>query len=199
MEKRREHLQKQIDACIDKAKECLSKNNKPAAQLALKRKAMYIKQLETVENNILRLTEMRMGLELGTGTAQTVNALQAGAQAHKATMAEYKVEKVDKIMDEIQYAADQAAEVQAALAMPLGPAAAIDEDELEAELADMQQQQLDAELLSPAPVPTGPIAQRKEESMPEVPLSSPAVPSGRPATKTTEDELAELEAELSAP
>lgn len=199
MEKRREVLEKHIEECITKAKQCLSKGNKSAAQLALKRKAMYMKQLETVENNIMRLSEQRMLLEQQTGTVQTVAALQEGARAQKATMAEFKIDKVDKVMEDIQEAADAAAEVQEALAMPLGLAGQFDEDELEAEIADLEQQQLDEELLAPAPIPSKPVkAAPIVQQDTEIPYQLPSAPTGKSGTKSAEDEIAELEAELSA-
>jgi charged multivesicular body protein 4A/B len=193
MEKRRELLEKQVAAQLAKAKEYLAKGNKPSAQLALKRKAMIQKQLETVENNITRLGEQKIMLEDAAGTAQTVAALKYGADAQRATMAEFKIEKVDKIMDEVQEAAEMAAEVQSALALPLGPAAALDEDELEAELAELEAEEQEKELLRPAPIPSGAVPTERYE-LPAVPTGRPGVP----AQKTTEDELAELEAELAA-
>ena len=99
-------------------------------------------------------------------------------------------------MEEIQDAADQAAEIERAMAVPLGSAAGIDEDELAAELAEMEAVQLDEELMQPAPIPS-----RLPAGVPAAGerLDLPSVPSTAPSKiKTTEDELAELEAELAA-
>lgn len=137
----------------------------------------------------MRIQEQKQVLENAQLTVQTVAAMQQAAQAHKATMSDFKLEKVDKVMDDIQEAAEQANEIQEALAMPLGPAANFDEDALADELAEMEAQQLDAELLQPAPIPSG---------VPSDILNLPAVPTTKPAAKTTAEELAELEQEMMA-
>ena len=160
-----------------------------AAQQAMKRKALIEKQLETIDNNIMRVQEQQGMMENSQAPVQTVAAMQQAARAHKSVMAEFKIDKVDQVMEEIQETADQAAEIQQALAMPLGSAAEIDEDGIEDELAEMEAQMLDEELLAPAPVPTGAPAKAAAAAL-------PAVPTTKPAVKTTEDELAELEAEL---
>ena len=156
-----------------------------AAALALKRKALIEKQLEGVDNNIMRMQEQLGNLESSQATFQTVTAMQQAARASKTTMAKLNVENVDKVMEEIQETADQAAEIQQALAVPLGGAAEIDDDDIEAQLADMESAALDEELLAPAALPD------KGEALPSVPTTKPRV-------KTTEDELAELAAELAA-
>jgi len=164
----------------------------------MKRKALLQNQLETLENNMMRIIEQQQLLENSQATVQTVAALQQSAQAQKANMSEFKIEKVDKVMEEIQEAAEQATEIQQALAMPLGPAAEFDEDALESELAELEEQEaaskLDAELLAPARVPTA--VPGGEMRLPDVPTTVPAIPSK--AQKTTEDELEDLMKELTA-
>lgn len=157
----------------------------------MKRKKMWEQQLEALDNNILRVTEQQQMLEGAQTHIQTVSAMQHAAKAHKATMSEFKVEKVDRIMEEIQDAADQTAEIQQAMSQPLGISAGVDEDEIENELAELEAAQLDAELLEPAPVPSRLPEAREKLELPNVPSMVPAK-----AAKSTEDELAELEREL---
>ena len=161
---------------------------------ALKKKALLTKQLEGQDNNIMRLLEQQSMLESAQVNAQTMAAMKHGAKAQKAAMQEYKVENVYQVFDEIQEVADQSAEIQEAMAQPLGGAAALDEDELEAELAEMQAAALDEELMQPAPIPT------KLPGRADAALNLPSVPSAPPSKvkKTAEDELAELEAEMAA-
>ena len=151
-----------------------------------------VKQLDALDNNIMRVTEQQHMLEDAQMHVQTVAAMQQAAKAQKATMQQFKVENVEEVIDEIQEVADQANEIQQALAQPLGGASAIDDDDIAAELEEMEAQQLDAELLAPAPVPS------KLPVAPEGQLNLPSVPSAPPKKKTAEDELAELEAELAA-
>ena len=102
--------------------------------MAMKKKKLYEAQLEQVENNILRVTEQQNGLEGLRVTAETMNALRTGAHAQKATMAEMKIDDVDRVLDEINEQTDQMRQIQEAMGQPIGAAADIDEDELLGEL-----------------------------------------------------------------
>lgn len=98
------------------------------------------------------------------------------------------IEKVDDLMDEIKEEMELADEISNALAQPVDPLIA-DEDDLLAELNELEAADVEEELLKPT---------KKEEvpSMPEVPTA--AMPSIKNATKEEEDELKQLEAELAA-
>ena len=60
--------------------------------------------------------------------------MQQAAKTGKQSMAELDIDNVDKIMGEINEQSDAMASINDALAQPLGGAAVIDEDDLEAEL-----------------------------------------------------------------
>ena len=60
--------------------------------------------------------------------------MQQAAKTSKQTMHELDIDNVDKIMGEINEQSDQMQSINDALAQPLGGAAIIDEDDLEAEL-----------------------------------------------------------------
>lgn len=235
LEKRKEVLEKKIEAELNKAKLYLKQGNKAgtfiphvkfpekvaplaafgaqhpisnqltapfsfpflsilaAATTCMKKKALLVKQMEGLDNNIMRVTEQQNMLEDAQMHVQTVAAMQQAAKAQKATMAEFKIEKVDQVMDEIQNVADQAAEIQQALAMPLGGAVGIDDDDIEAELAELESQQLDEELLQPALIPSTVPPARDELQLPSVPTT--AAPAGR-VKKTADEELEEMMREL---
>ena len=159
----------------------------------MRKKALLVKQMEALDNNIMRVTEQQTMLEDTQTTVTTVAAMQQAARAQKATMAEFKIEKVDQVMDEIQDVADQASEIQQALAMPLGGASAIDDDEIEAELADLASAQLDEELMQPARIPNKLPTTTDEIQLPSVPTTA----AGR-AKKTAEEELEEMMKELAS-
>ena len=161
----------------------------------MKKKALLVKQIEGLDNNIMRLQEQQNALEAAQMQVTTVAAMSHAAQAHRATMAEFNIDKLDNVFEQIQEAADQSEEISQALATPLGGAATIDEDELAAELAEMEAQQLDEELLQPAPIPTTLPAAAEQLNLPSVPTGVPAKANKK---KTAEDELAELEAEMAA-
>lgn len=193
LEKRKEVLEMKIEAELTKAKQYLKQGNKAAATTCMKKKALLVKQMEGLDNNIMRVTEQQNMLEDAQMHVQTVAAMQQAAKAQKATMAEYRIEKVDQVMDEIQNVADQAAEIQQALAMPLGGAIGIDDDDIEAELADLESQQLDEELMQPALIPSTLPPAKDELQLPNVPTT--AAPAGR-TKKTVDEELEEMEREL---
>lgn len=197
--KRRGLLEKKIAAELGKAKEQTLAKNKRAALMALKKKKMYETQLEQVENNILRVNEQQMMLENQRTTVETVSALRNAAQASKQTMSEMKINDVDSVLDEINEQTDQMQQIQDAMAQPIGAAADLDEDELLGELEELESQQLDSELLAPAPAPTAKVPAAKvaataarEEALPAVPKAKPA----KAAMTAEEAELAALEAEM---
>jgi hypothetical protein len=100
--------------------------------MALRRKRLYEQQLEQIETSIMRLSEQQLGLEGVRVTAETVSAMQAGAQASKA--AALGVEQVDSVLEELAEQTEQLRQVQDVLGTPLGMAAEVDDDELAAEL-----------------------------------------------------------------
>merc|ERR1711972_790602 len=118
--------------------------------MCLKNKKLYVTQLEQQENNILRVNEQKIMLESQRTTIETVAALKTGADTSKQTMKEMKIEKVDQIFDDINEQQDQMREIQDALGQPIGPSANMDDDELLAELEEMEAEQLDSELMEPA-------------------------------------------------
>merc|ERR1719171_2723120 len=179
LEKREAHLQKKMVEEMNKAKEYTRQKNKRAALQCLKRRKMYEDQADTLANQQLRLYDQKLMLEGAKATAETVNAMKATAGALKTMQKQTKLDDVDKTMDEINERTENMRQIQEALGHPTGIAAEIDDDELDAEL-----EELDAQLMEPA-IPSEP------EVLPD--LAAPSVPS-KPVTvaPTTEDE--ELEA-----
>ena len=99
------------------------------------------------------------------------------------------IEKVDDLMDEIKEEMELADEISNALAQPVDPLIA-DEDDLLAELNELEANDVEEELLKPT---------KKVEAAPAMPdVPTTAMPSIKNATKAEEDELKQLEAELAA-
>ncbi|GJT65777.1 vacuolar protein sorting-associated protein 32 homolog 2 [Tanacetum coccineum] len=98
------------------------------------------------------------------------------------------IDDVDKTMDEINEQSENMKQIQDAMAAPMGLAADFDEDELEAELEELEGAELEEQLLRPTTTaPTAP-----------VPVPAPQQQT-RPAPQqnTAEDEeLAALQAEM---
>lgn len=203
--KRRNLLEKKVAEATEKAREYTRAKNQRAALMQLKKKKMYETQLEQVDNNIARVNEQQVMLENQRTTAETVLALQQGVRANKATMQELNIEDVDKTMEEINEAQDQMQQMNDVLSQPIGAAADLDEDELAAELREMEAEELDNQLLEPAPVPTKRVPAQAHpaaaEALPEVPTTHRAAarPVAQARKKTPEElELEALEAEMAA-
>ncbi|BAU02965.1 hypothetical protein VIGAN_11256400 [Vigna angularis var. angularis] len=119
-------------------------------------------------------------LEGATATAETVAALRTGADAMKIVQKATNIDDVDKTMDEISRQTDNMRMIQEAVSSPIGAASCFDEDELEAELEELEADELEEQLL---------------QSGTTVPAVS--VQPTRPVMSTSEvDELTALQAEM---
>lgn len=186
LEKKEQLLMKKATAEVEKAKEFTRAKNKRAAIQCLKRKRLYEQQVEQVGNFQLRIHDQIIMLDSAKATTETVAALRSGASAMKAMQKATNIDDVDKTMDEINEQTDNLRQIQEALATPVG-ATDFDEDELEAELEELEGAELEEQLLQPfTTAPTAPI------HVPEGKL--PARPT--PQKNSEEDELAALQAEM---
>ncbi|URD97950.1 Vacuolar protein sorting-associated protein 32 [Musa troglodytarum] len=194
LEKKEQVLLKKAAAEVEKAKEFTRAKNKRAAIQCLKRKRLYEQQVEQLGNFQLRLHDQIIMLEGAKATTETVDALRTGAAAMKAMQKATNIDDVDKTMDEINEQTERMQQIQEALSAPIGAAADFDEDELEAELEELEGVELEEQLLqtattapAPAPAPALPV------QVPAVGLPTQPVPH----KNTTEaDELAALQAEM---
>lgn len=120
---------------------------------------------------------------------ETLAAMKQGAEAMKAIHKGMNIDKVDKTMDEIRDQMDISNEISEALSSTRLGAAAEDEDELQAELERMQQQELDEKLLGGerAPVTSKVAAPR---------IAQPATKHAAAEEEDEEEELRKLQAEF---
>merc|ERR1719411_2276041 len=98
----------------------------------LKKKKMLEKQLEGLQAKKLNLETQIMALESASTNKAVFDATVAGKNAMKQANAQMSVEKVDDIVDDLNDAMDEMAEVDDALAQPMGQN--FDDDDLLAEL-----------------------------------------------------------------
>eukprot|EP00250_Pteridium_aquilinum_P027159 c3432_g1_i1 orf=507-1157(-) len=186
LEKKEMVLQKKISMEVEKAKAYTKAKNKRAAIQCLKRKKLYEVQVEQLGNFQLRIHDQMILLEGAKATTETVDALRTGASAMKAMHKSTNIDDVDKTMDEINEQTENMKQIQEALSAPIGAAADFDEDELEAELEELEGAELEEQLLQPAT--SAPVSQLP--SVPARPYKVPAQPNAE------EDELAALQAEM---
>ncbi|KAJ7540946.1 hypothetical protein O6H91_10G037700 [Diphasiastrum complanatum] len=131
-------------------------------------------------------------LEGAKATTETVDALRSGANAMKAIHKATNIDDVDKTMDEINEQTENIKQIQEALSAPVGAAADFDEDELEAELEELEGAELEDQLLKPAITSATPSLQ----PVPSQRLPTPAPQKVRPPKSAEEEELAALQAEM---
>ncbi|ORX89199.1 hypothetical protein K493DRAFT_331227 [Basidiobolus meristosporus CBS 931.73] len=182
LEKRENFLQTKIDNELKVAKANATKN-KRAALMALKRKKQYEVQIEKISGSRMTIETQVMAIESANVNLETMNAMKAGSDAMKNIHGKLDIDKVDSTMDEIREQMDLANEISDAISQPVGFGYDMDEDELNAELEELEQEELDSKLLG-AEAP---------------PVHMPSVPNQplRSKIQEEEDEDAEL-AELRA-
>ncbi|KAL9225623.1 hypothetical protein vseg_001525 [Gypsophila vaccaria] len=183
LEKKEQVLIKKAAAEIERAKEYTRAKNKRAAIQCLKRKRLYEQQVEQLGNFQLRIHDQMIMLEGAKATTETVDALRSGAKAMKAMQKATNIDDVDKTMDEINEQTENLRQIQDALAAPIG-ANDFDEDELEAELEELEGAELEEQLLQPATVPPVHAEAGRQPTRPA------------PQKDPHEDELAELQKEM---
>lgn len=183
-EKREEHIQKKIDTMVTEAKAKMAKGDKKGALFAMKRKKLYEAEADKIQNVKMTLETQVINLESAAQNAQTFQALQQGSKTMQKIRTDVGIEKVDDVMEGIREEMELAQEINEAIAQPVDPLLA-DEDDLLAELNALEDADLEDALLKPPPT--------KEPGM-----SLPAVPNAKlPAlAQQEEDDLKKLEAEL---
>jgi len=126
---------------------------------------MYEKQIDQIYGKKSNIDLQILALEGASSNKDVIVAMQAGARALQAAVAETNVERVDEVMDDIQESMGLADELGEAISQPIGPA--MDEDELANELAEMEGEMMDEDLLSAPTVPSKKLASEDEEKVPE--------------------------------
>lgn len=179
-EKREEHLQRKVDAMAKEAKAKMARKDKKGAMFAMKRRKLYEQEIIKIGNVKMTLETQMMQLESAAQNAETFSAMKAGTNAMHNIHSQVGIDQVDDLMDDIREEIENGNEINEAMAQAVDPLCA-DEDDLMAELEALGADDLEAELLEPAPA-----------------VNLPAVPSSKLPTLNTEEaaEMKKLEAEL---
>ncbi|XP_041455686.1 charged multivesicular body protein 4b-like [Lytechinus variegatus] len=178
--KKQEFLEGKVAKELLIAKQNGTKNKRVAIQ-ALKRKKKYEKQLAQVDGTLTTIETQRDALESAHSNAEVLKNMKYASSALKTAHKEMGVEDVDDLMADVHEQMDIANEITDAISNPIGFGADdIDEDELNAELEELEQEDFDEKML-------------------DVEIELPQVPSASlPATKKKvaqeeEDDMRELE------
>ncbi|XP_066499935.1 charged multivesicular body protein 4c [Hoplias malabaricus] len=179
--KKQEFLEQKIDAELQTAKKNGTKNKRAALQ-ALKRKKRYEKQLAQIDGTLSTIEFQREALENANTNTEVLKNMGYAAKAMKNAHQNMDIDKVDDLMQDITEQQELAQEISDAISRPVGFGEEFDEDELLAELEELEQEELDNTLLE--------IGGAENVPLPSVP--STTLPS-KPAKKKEEEDESEME------
>jgi charged multivesicular body protein 4 len=132
-----------------------AKTNKRLAIAALKRKQTYQKQIDSLSGAMVNIEQQLTAIEASTLNQEVIGAMRLGANAMQTMHKGIDQEKVEETMLDISDQMDLANEISSRVSQPLGSNATdFDDDELDAELEALEQEDLDAQLLTLVSPPT---------------------------------------------
>lgn len=165
IEKKEEHLQKKIDEELKKAK-ANAVSNKAVATQALRRKKASESEMDRLAGQRLQLELQINTLESANLNAETMAAMKKASDVLASIHGNMTMDKVDSTMTKITEQREIANEIAEALS---NTAAMEDEDDLKAELAELEQETLDERLAGAEHVPLHiPAGARRVEERPKV-------------------------------
>jgi len=123
------------------------------------RKKNYEKQLEQTQAQILTVEREISSIESANINKETMDAMKNASQALKKIHGGLTIEKVDETMEQLREQHAVGEEIADALTQG-SVATGIDEDELDEELAELQQEELDNKMLKTGTVPVSDQIQR---------------------------------------
>jgi len=189
--KKQEFLEKKLDAEMAIAKKN-AKTNKRVALQALKRKKRYETQLRQIDGTLTTIESQREALEGANTNTAVLQTMNEAAKAMKKAHSDMNVDEVHDMMDDIAEQQDVAKEISE-ISSPVAFGQEYDDDELEAELNDLEeegeleeQQELEKQLLDIEPA-----------KLPDVPSAEPPAAAKAKPQKVTEEEDPDM-AELAA-
>jgi len=178
LEKKSSHLEKQIEKEIAEARRHGTKN-KRMAMGALKRKKRLEAQLNQIDNTLTTIEFQKESLMNARANAEIMKTMQTAGKAMKTIHQEVGgVDKVDDIMADIEESNMIAGEISEAISRPMGIVDDFDDDDLLAELEDLEQEEMDNQMVNVNPTPQ---------------MNLPTVPSNNlPAVQQPSQEDADL-------
>ncbi|KAL5091810.1 ESCRT-III subunit protein snf7 [Trichoderma cf. simile WF8] len=191
LQKRERHIQNQIEEQEAIARKNVN-TNKTVAKGALRRKKMAEGTLDKTIAQITTLEQQINAMESANINRETLAVLEKSSAAIKDIHQGLTPEKVDAIMDKINEQNALSEEIVNVITTnTIGEG--VDDDELERELADLQQEQVDEQMLSTGNVPL-------TDAVHKLPTPSHAEPISSKKVAIEEDdeeaELRKLQAEM---
>ncbi|MBN3272623.1 CHM4C protein, partial [Polyodon spathula] len=167
--KKQEYLENRIQQELVTAKKHGTKNKRAALQ-ALKRKKRFEQQLSQIDGTISTIEFQREALENANTNTEVLKNMGYAAKAIKGAHENMDLDKIDSLMQDITEQQDVAQEISDAISRPVGFGEQYDEDELLAELEELEQEELDQNMVSMGGLPSVPSA-----SLPSRPVSKKKV------------------------
>ncbi|XP_030640139.1 charged multivesicular body protein 4c isoform X2 [Chanos chanos] len=183
--KKQEFLEKKIEQELIVAKKNGTKNKRAALQ-ALKRKKRYEKQLTQIDGTLSTIEFQREALENANTNTEVLKNMGFAAKAMKNAHQNMDIDKVDDLMQDITEQQELAQEISDAISKPVGFGEDYDEDELLAELEELEQEELDKNLLE--------IGGTENVPLPNVPANPLPSKTAKKREEEDEDDMEELKA-----
>ncbi|CRG85281.1 Vacuolar-sorting protein snf7 [Talaromyces islandicus] len=184
LQKRQTHLESQIEDQEAIARKNVT-SNKNAAMAALRRKKMHEKNLEQTQSQIIKLEQHIYSIEAANINQETLNAMDSAGKAMQRMHAGLTMDKVDNMMDKLREQHELANEISNVIQNShIGEQP--DEEELEADLEELEQEAMDAQMLKTGTVPVA-------DQLHRLPAAANGEIKGKAKQTEEEDEEAELE------
>jgi len=183
LDKREKHLEKQIQQTLEEAKAKAKAKDKRGALFHLKRKKLLEKQIDQIYGKKINIETQVMALESAASNKDVLNVMRQGKEALQSTIQENDIDKVDEVIADINDAVALADELGDAISRPIG--GQIDDDELNAELEQMESQLYESEMLEAPKVPV------VRQDANKIVASLPAAPSRELAQPESEKDIEE--------
>ncbi|MBY9000100.1 MAG: Snf7 family protein [Candidatus Heimdallarchaeota archaeon] len=181
---RMEHEARNLDRQADEQKilaaKMLQTGNKAGARSALKRRAVFMKRLNSVHNTVMNLQAQIDSIQTATSTADTVKAMEVGTKVVGEKIKQVSPERTERVMDTVMEQRDQIEMMTEALSDPSLSEGILDFEDDAA--IDDQLAQLEAEM-----------DLGTTTSLPDI-SGLPSTPTGVSGEK--EDDTSDLEDEL---
>ncbi|KAI9834897.1 MAG: ESCRT-III subunit protein snf7 [Thelocarpon superellum] len=183
LQKREVHLQHQMDEQQAIAKKNIS-TNKTAAKQALMRKKQHEHSLNQTSAQIATIEQEVYSIEAANINQETLKAMEKAGKAMSSIHGGLTIDQVDKTMDKLREQHALGEEIAAAItSSPIGET--VDQDDLEAELGQMEQEALDARMTDTGSVPVA-------DGVHKLPNAAQGELRSNAATQEEDDEEAEL-------
>lgn len=164
--------------------------NKRAALQALKRKKRLEKQLAQIDGTLSTIEFQREALENSHTNAEVLRNMGLAARAMKAVHENMDLNKIDDLMQEITEQQDVAQEISDAFSQRIGLDDGFDEDELMAELEELEQEELNKKMTNVRlpDVPSASLPAQPDSAPGRRPGSATSAQRSRPASSRRADE-----------